>query len=1010
MYLSKIFAKVLFSTLILNTWVNLLYAQKKCATVEYNQMLQNPSIRFEPESTFEQWIKEQGRIRTSQFQADNSPADEIYTIPVVVHIIHKGEALGSAGNVPDAHIFSQIDSLNKDFRRLNADTLETPSKFRSVATDVRIQFALAKRDPEGLATTGIIRKQGLKNTYSFAEQYDLKIQSHWPSEDYLNIWVTDISGGFIGYAQFPTSTMEGLGQDQSISSITDGVVIDWKYIGTNSNATAFASLGRTGTHEVGHYLGLKHIWGNGGCGQDDYCNDTPTQSSSSNGCPSIDASNACADDYMFQNYMDYTDDVCMNIFTINQSERMHIVMENSPRRKTLTTSKGATEPVFVANDLGIREIVSPTNSNCDTELIPEIEVRNYGSNDIYSFTVNLYLDDVLIESIFENVTLPYLAIKAVAFNPITSFNNPTGDFRFEIITTNGSSDGNPENNIKSVTASFPIEEALPYLEDFETGNTVWSVINSSNDNTATSIANAPNLTFENTAFNFNYFGSSSAKFGEKDWIISPVFDFSALPTADLTFRYAHAPLTGGFSDVLTVAVSTDCGLTFSENDYIFQKFSPSLGTSSSRSSYFIPSGPSDWTQLTLNLSDFAGEPEVVIAFIGHNGNGNNIYLDDINVSSDNILAYNLGIVGVNSLPLSTCNKDIYPTVEVKNYGFETITDFDLQYTINAKTETISTSGTTLLPGKSKSVFIPIKDLEIGASKVRFEVLNPNGNNDEQARNDIFESNFIISEYNDIIPVREKFEEGLDASRWDFIRADTSHNFSVLETNGNGLDNYSLFINSYSIPELGIENWLVSPTLDFTKSDSAFLTFKVSYAKIIGRNEKLEIKLSVNCGQNFDQVIYSKKGSELAVKGVSEEWFPVTEEDWKYEKIDLTEYTVWDNVKIAFIFTNQNGNNVFLDDIEFYNRSNPIDFETQEIIRIFPNPSNGNFNLAFDFDVKDDVTISLVDMAGNVVYRNETPNILNQEFEFKSAQLNNGIYFIHVIGGATNIAKRIIIQN
>lgn len=991
--------------------MNQLQAQKKCATVEYNQLLKKQLKKPESEKIFENWIKQKSLDRKVEQSISGNQVETLYTIPVVIHVIHKGEALNSSGNISDEIIFAQIDSLNKDFRKLNADTLDTPVEFKPVAADINIEFILAKRDPEGLPTTGIIRKQGNKDTYGPKEGLLLKSQSYWPAEDYLNIWITDISSGFLGYAQFPTSNIEGLDDEQSISRLTDGVVLDWRFTGTNFNTGTFASLGRTATHEMGHFLGLRHIWGDGGCGVDDFCADTPLQGGSTDGCPGAGSQASCSSEDMFQNFMDFSDDVCMNLFTTCQADRMRIVLENSPRRKSLISSKGGTEPVFVSNDLGIREILAPQSGACDLELVPQVEVRNYGSNTITSFTIDLFVDNNLIESVDRNISLDQLSTNLVSFNPVSNVSSTTPVFRFEIRTTNGITDGNSENNIKSVVVNFPAQVSIPYTEDFSNNAVEWTRINSNNDNSSTAFVNAPNITFDNTSFSFNYFGNAADKFGEQDWLISPVFDFSALPSADLNFKYAYAPLTENITDVLTIAISTDCGATFREEDYIFQKFSPALGTTTTTSTSFTPEGPSDWTQVILNLADFAGNSNVVIAFIGHNGNGNNLYLDDIEIISDNILAYNLGISGIASMPLSVCTNDIFPTIQVKNFGFETITDFDLKYTFLGNTETISTNNTTLLPGKTKSVLVPIADILPGEYQIQFELMNPNGNMDQQTSNDILIRNFNISESKDVIPIREDFEGEVIDLNWDFIRADAIHNLSVIETQGNPGSNKSLFSNNYALSNLGIENWLISPTLDFSQAGGASMIFKVSHANVVGRDDRLEVKVSTNCGMSFDHTVYSKKGASLAVRGTINEWFPENEDDWKTEFLDLSDFAVWPALKVAFVITNQNGNNIFLDDIEFFNSNSPtlVNVDQNQIL-LFPNPANDFFKAKFNLGIKDDLNVTLINMAGSIVYNNDIPNVLNQELNVEVRTLDNGIYILRASGQNTSISKRILVDN
>ena len=267
----------------------------------------------------------QDELQLQNFISSTSiSANSIIIIPVVVHVVYNN----STENISDAQIFSQIDILNKDFRRLNSDTVNTPVMFQSVAADTEIEFCLAVNDPNGNPTTGITRTPTSQSSFSTNDGVKYSATGGidaWDTDNYLNIWVCDISGGILGYAQFP-------GGNPS----SDGVVCDYEYFGNIGTATAPYDLGRTATHEVGHWLNLRHIWGDSYCG-DDFCNDTPEHSGSNYSCPSHPSASCNNNGDMFMNYMDYTDDACMNIFTIDQKTRM-IAAINTQRSSLLSST------------------------------------------------------------------------------------------------------------------------------------------------------------------------------------------------------------------------------------------------------------------------------------------------------------------------------------------------------------------------------------------------------------------------------------------------------------------------------------------------------------------------------------------------------------------------------------------------------------------------------------------------------------------------------------------------
>ena len=308
--------------------------QRNCGTMLYleNQIKKDPSLSQrmqDNEIKIKTWIKNNA----------NYKVNNIITIPTVVHIVYNT----TAENILDNQIQSQIDILNKDFRRLNADAVNTPSPFLSVAADTEIEFCLASEDPNGNTTSGITRTSTSQS--SFSTNNGVKYTSSgginaWNPLEYLNIWVCNLSGGLLGYAQFPGGTVS-----------SDGVVCDYAYFGDLGTATAPYNLGRTATHEVGHWLNLRHIWGDSNCGND-FCNDTPEHSGSNYGCPSYPSTSNCngngTSGDMFMNYMDYTDDACMNIFTQDQKIRMIASINNN--RSGLLSSNGCSNADYGCTD------------------------------------------------------------------------------------------------------------------------------------------------------------------------------------------------------------------------------------------------------------------------------------------------------------------------------------------------------------------------------------------------------------------------------------------------------------------------------------------------------------------------------------------------------------------------------------------------------------------------------------------------------------------------------------
>jgi len=245
------------------------------------------------------------------------------TIPVVVHVVFKLPA----ENISDAQVKSQIAALNKDYSATNTDKSKTPAPWKGLVSSANIQFVLATKDPKGKATTGIIRTQTTKT--SFSDDDGVKLASKggapaWPTDKYLNIWVCTLGGGLLGYAQFPGGPVA-----------TDGVVILNVAFGTTGTAKPPFNLGRSATHEVGHWLNLRHIWGDTEhCEGSDFVADTPKAQLPNFGkpvFPHVTCNNGPNGD-MFVNYMDYVDDDTMVMFTTGQVTRMTATLEG-PRSK-----------------------------------------------------------------------------------------------------------------------------------------------------------------------------------------------------------------------------------------------------------------------------------------------------------------------------------------------------------------------------------------------------------------------------------------------------------------------------------------------------------------------------------------------------------------------------------------------------------------------------------------------------------------------------------------------------
>ena len=328
----------------------------KCYTVEIVNEFKRLHPGAETDAQFESWLNKKIQLRKSERALGTN-----YVIPIIFHIISNGDAVGTAPNLSAAQINQQILQLNKDF----ANKSNSPY---SVAADAQIQFVLAKNDTLGrpLAEPGIDR---INRTNKGWEDYKsdgwrasyvsdtIKPKSIWQPNRYYNVWliprITNEKNELLGFATFPvSSTLQGLFSGETDS--TAGVVIQTATIGSAFapfNCGVSYGLGKTLTHESGHFFGLRHIWGDTNCGND-FCDDTPVHFTSNSGILTHPKSNSCGTpDEMFENYMDYTDDIQLNTFTKNQVDRMQTVMVNSPRRGSLATSTVGGTTVTASNKI-----------------------------------------------------------------------------------------------------------------------------------------------------------------------------------------------------------------------------------------------------------------------------------------------------------------------------------------------------------------------------------------------------------------------------------------------------------------------------------------------------------------------------------------------------------------------------------------------------------------------------------------------------------------------------------
>ncbi len=577
----------------------------------------------------------------------------VYIIPVIVHIIHNGEAIGVGSNISYARIQSQIETLNDDFRRrAGTNGFNTHPN----GADTKIEFRLAQRKPDGTGFGAEIGVNRINRTVQGWNpdangNYDISfidgtikpyttVTQNYDGSVYMSYWcipgIKDGSNtGILGYAQFPTTTLSGL-SCATQSTTTDGVVMATGTVGgeTTPSTSAPYNLGRTATHEIGHWLSLRHIWGDGGCGVDDFCADTPTAGTPNFGCPTT---NSCTDTPvdapdMVENYMDYTNDACMNIFTNDQKIRMRTVLETT--RFSLINSVASVPPN--PSDAGVLAVLAPIADVCSSTVTPVVRIKNYGSTNLTSVTVEYRIDGASFTSqTFTGLNIAPNGTVELILNNITGVALGVHTFEAKTILPNGVADPFTDSDLSNSTFTLG-NGVLPILVDFEGADfppASWERQNLGNDCNLWVADASPTLRglsgTRTKAAVMKHFGYTGT--GQEDILVSPYINLTGAGIADanLEFDLAYRQRNGGTNETLRIDVSTDCGATWVATP-IYTKTGATLATVGNSTIAFIPTSTAQWRREVVSLNAYLGQ-SIKVRFVTVNANGNNLYIDNIKI-------------------------------------------------------------------------------------------------------------------------------------------------------------------------------------------------------------------------------------------------------------------------------------------------------------------------------------------------------------------------------------------
>lgn len=564
------------------------------------------------------------KIAVKQFEAEVknlnsklSVSTATYIIPVVFHVFHGG----GSENISTAQILDQIKILNDEFQRKQADTVLTPLAFKPFASGINIEFRLATLDPFGNCTNGINRIYTTMANCGDPEK--LKELSAWPSNKYFNIWsaknfivvdtATSSSCATFAYATFPWN-----------SASLQGIILPHNFIG--GVGTGSFGKGRIAVHETGHFLSLRHIWGDTICGNDSVA-DTPPANFHHISCPSFpnNPNSACGSNSlgeMYNNYMDYTPEACINMFTTGQVTRMLAAL-NSTIGSRSNLWAPANLSVTGTND----PYIYPSGCAAMPEISPYVPI-------IICAGDSVQLTDVSYNGITTSRLWNFFG------NPSSSLTQPSvwvkyntpGTYNVQLTINSSTSSKNKLFLGKIIVLNKQNTFNLPYTNSFETVQdiTQWQKTNFDNDTTWRIFNNVAATGSKAMGINNFYNGYPLV-----DELVSPKFDCSAYTNVAFKFKVHYTKRHNYNTDQLRLLMSSDCGLSWF---IAYVKSANTLRTSTvNQVAYHLPiSG--EWREDSVNLNVDNTFSDVYFKFLFTSNSGNNLFIDDINITGSNILS------------------------------------------------------------------------------------------------------------------------------------------------------------------------------------------------------------------------------------------------------------------------------------------------------------------------------------------------------------------------------------
>ncbi len=1011
----------------------------RCFTMEYleNQIKADPTLPAKWKAQGELIQQENAKKKVQGTQSKLLNLQNVTVIPIVFHVVVNA---GQQATITDALLQRQVDVLNRDFAGLNPDSSKLPAAFKAVFGHSKIRFCLAKRTPGNIATNGIERRVTnatfTQNTLSNLKKTAAGGLDAWDGNKYFNVWLATFTDGLLGIATFPFSAPPD----------EQGVAIHWGTIdlACGSPFPNAYDLGRTLVHETGHYFYLWHIWGDDAddCSGNDFriqagypltatCNDdTPNQTGSTGGCLSGVQTDACspvAPGFMYQNYMDYTDDACYGMFTIAQTCRMESCLEDF--RASLKTSNGCTPVVAVNNDVRISEVLSPSSRGfacgakatiCTGPLSPQVLIVNDADLPLTSVKLTIQIDGntVAVQNWTGNV-----AAGDFTFVNINSIVSPEGIHTLTVIASepNGVVDEKPNNN--TVDAKYELLSVgldLPLAsESFEGAfpPAGWKVINPDNGITWAKTLLAGNPGVASARINsYNY----STK-GRIDYLVAPKIKTTGADSVIVKFNLAYAKYSNSPQDweELELVYSEDCGLTWLPTGY--RKSGNDLATNGgviTGDVSFVPT-LAQWRKESVALPTCQlSASEILVAFKSTNQYGNNIYIDNVSIEKVDISNPNTGISDLTSPVDFLCSNSFEPQLVLTNKGSDPLTSIKFNIVIDGAAPVTYNWTGNISRCSSVVVNTPTITTTGGVHSMIIYTTNPNGAADQFTPNDTLKTSFYV-----VNTVNAPLVEGFEGNTFPpdkFLLRNTDNNLTWEKSiNVAYTGQASSVIKNFVYPFENTVDYLATPKVAIANADSAFVSFDYAYAP--GKNypgstalplDTLEVAITKDCGNSLTS-IWKKWGEALQTVNNPNypnavEFIPTQENQWKHVRITIPSYVVNadDQFQVFFSAKSNRQNDIYIDNINVFSKTLPQRLKDQGYL-IYPNPFSNSFLIHHYTAPVNLQQVQVYNSVGELVWEKRFAGNATTEIMINLNKLAKGVYILKMTYLNKKVVEKIV---